>query len=355
MSSLGLTSQEAAVRLRQNGPNLIEKRGQRSLASLIWDVIREPMLVLLLAAGVISFFLAEIVDAALLMVTVLIVLAISILQERRSERAIEALRDLTAPLALVLRDGVERRIPSTQVVHGDLLVLLEGDRVAADARLITTSALSIDESLLTGESTPVAKELEAQVLAGSLVLRGHGRAIVTAIGAESEIGKIGTSIAEIPYERTRLQRGIDRLVQVVGLLGFVTVISVIVIYGLTRGEWLEAALAGIAAAMALIPEEFPVILTLFFALGAWRMAQVRVIARKSAAIEARGAITPLCHAAAASLSASKRVPLPSCSPNVSRSRHGSVRACALAHYAYMAGGAGHVDAVFGCENGCCTR
>lgn len=294
MSALGITSQEAEIRLRQHGPNLIAQGGKRSLLSLAWDVIREPMLLLLITAGIISFFLADLVDAALLMVTVLIVLAIAILQERRSERAIEALRDLTAPLALVVRDGTERRVPSTQVVLGDLLVLLEGDRVAADARLITSSALSIDESLLTGESTPVAKERDSQVLAGSLVLRGHGRALVTAISAESEIGKIGRSITEIPFERTRLQRGIDRLVRVVGILGLVTVISIILAYGLTRGEWLEAALAGIAAAMALIPEEFPVILTLFFALGAWRMAQVRVIARKSAAIEALGAITVLC-------------------------------------------------------------
>ena len=294
MSLLGLTSQEAEVRLRQHGPNLIEQSAKRSFTSLLWEIIREPMLLLLIAAGIISFFLADLIDAALLMVTVLIVLGISILQELRSESAINALRDLTAPLALVVRDGTERRIPSTQVVLGDLLVVLEGDRVAADARLITSSTLSIDESLLTGESTPVDKERDTHVLAGSLVLRGHGRALVTAIGAQSEIGKIGKTISEIPYERTHLQRGIDRLVQIVGILGFVTVISIIVAYGLSRGEWLEAALAGIAAAMALIPEEFPVILTLFFALGAWRMAQVRVIARKSAAIEALGAITVLC-------------------------------------------------------------
>lgn len=289
-----MTSQEAQVRLRSLGANTFASKSERTWLHLVTAVIREPMLILLIAAGTINFLLAELADALLLMVTVLIVLAISIIQEWRSERAIQALSDLTAPLALVIRDGVERRVPSTQIVPGDLLLLLEGDRIVADARIESAAVLAIDESLLTGESIPVDKAAGDQVFAGSLVLRGHGRATVTATGGESELGKIGKSIQAIPYERSRLQSDIDRLVRIVGAFGFLTVIAIITTFGLTRSDWLQGALAGIAAAMALIPEEFPVILTLFFAIGAWRMARVRVIARKSPAIEALGAITVLC-------------------------------------------------------------
>ncbi|MEY3710770.1 MAG: hypothetical protein RLZZ99_591, partial [Actinomycetota bacterium] len=293
MSLAGLTSQEAELRLRDTGPNSLPSESGKSFIGTALAVLREPMLLLLIAAGTINFLLAELVDAILLMVTVVIVLTISILQERRSERAIQALKELTAPLALVLRDGVERRISSAQVVVGDVLILLEGDRVVADAEIFNVSTLAIDESLLTGESTPVEKEVGQLAYAGSLVLRGHARAIVVATGIGTELGKIGKSLQEIPFERSELQSDIDRIVRVVGTLGLLTVISVVTIYGLSRGNWLEGALAGIAAAMALIPEEFPVILTLFFALGAWRMARVRVIARKSAAIEALGSITVL--------------------------------------------------------------
>ena len=135
MSLAGLTSQEAELRLRDTGPNSLPSESGKSFIGTAFAVLREPMLLLLIAAGTINFLLAELVDAILLMVTVVIVLSISIFQERRSERAIQSLKELTAPLALVLRDGVERRISSAQVVVGDVLILLEGDRVVADAEI----------------------------------------------------------------------------------------------------------------------------------------------------------------------------------------------------------------------------
>lgn len=294
MGRSGLTSEEARTRLLTEGPNSLPGDAEQSLLRLILTVIREPMLLLLLAAGVISFLLAELVDAILLMATVSVVLGISIFQERRTERALHALHDLTAPLALVIRDGKEERVSSNQVVRGDLLVLLEGDRITADARIIECASIEVDESLLTGESTPVVKSVEDLIFTGSLVVRGHGVAEVVAIGMTTELGKIGRSIQEIPQSRTHLQRNIDSLVRVVGILSLIAVLAVFYIYGSTRNNWLEGALAGIAAAMALIPEEFPVIITLFMALGAWRMARVRVIARRPAVIEALGSVTVLC-------------------------------------------------------------
>ncbi len=294
MTSEGLSAQEAQTLLMRHGPNSLPSEAPKSFLAVAISVLREPMLLLLIAAGLISFLLAELSDAILLMFTVVIVLSISIYQQQRTEKALQALKDLTSPMALVLRDGKEVRISSIELVPGDLLLLLEGDRVAADAQIVTSSALEFDESLLTGESVPVTKSSGDTVFGGSLIVRGHGRAVVVATGSKTALGQIGRSLQEIPYQRTHLQESIDRMVKGIGVFALLTVIAIVTIYGLTRGNWLEGGLAAIAAAMALIPEEFPVIFTLFMALGAWRMARVRVIARKSAAIEALGSVTVLC-------------------------------------------------------------
>ena len=294
MTSEGLSTQEAHSLLLRHGPNSLPSEAPKSFGVVAVSVLKEPMLLLLIAAGLISFLLAELSDAILLMITVVIVLSISIFQQQRTEKALQALKDLTSPLALVFRDGKEVRISSTELVPGDLLILLEGDRVAADAEIISSSSLEFDESLLTGESVPVTKSSGEMAFTGSLVVRGHGRAVVISTGVTTALGQIGKSLQEIPYQRTFLQESIDRMVKGIGILAFLTVIAIVIIYGVTRGNWLEGGLAAIAAAMALIPEEFPVIFTLFMALGAWRMARVKVIARQSAAIEALGSVTVLC-------------------------------------------------------------
>lgn len=291
---MGLSSAEAHSRLIEEGENLIPTEKEKTLVRQILTVVSEPMLILLISAGAINFFLAEILDAVMLMFTVVIVLGISIIQSRRTENALFALKQLAAPYATVIRDGSEMRIPSSNVVIGDLLLLSEGDRVSADAKIIRNVTLATDESTLTGESVPVDKQVDDLVFSGTLVTRGHGQAIVIATGAQSALGRIGKSLQEIPFERSQMQRDVDQLVRVIGVLGIITVASVVIIYGSTRNNWLEGALAGIAAAMALIPEEFPVILTLFLAIGAWRMSQVRVIARRPSAIESLGSISVLC-------------------------------------------------------------
>jgi P-type Ca2+ transporter type 2C len=294
MTEAGLNSTDAKRLLAEYGPNSVEVETSESKLALIFSVLREPMLLLLLAAGLLSFLLAELTDAILLMLTVVIVLSISIYQQQRTNSALAALKELTAPLAHVIRDGVELRISSREVVPGDILLLAEGDRVVADSELITSASLEFDESLLTGESVPVTKSTSDQVFTGSLVVRGHGRAKVICTGSRTELGKIGKSIESISFQRTRLQQSIDSIVKTIGIIALVTVIAIVIIYGVTRGDWLTGGIAAIAAAMALIPEEFPVILTLFMALGAWRMARVKVIARQAPAIEALGSVTVLC-------------------------------------------------------------
>ena len=289
----GLSSSDAHSRLLEDGENVIPSENQKSLVKQILSIVSEPMLILLISAGVINFFLAEILDAVMLMCTVVIVLGISIFQSRRTENALFALKQLAAPFATVVRDGSEMRIPSSNIVTGDLLLLHEGDRVCADAKIIRNVTLATDESTLTGESIPVEKKVDDLVFSGTLVTRGHGQAVVEATGVHSALGKIGKSLQELPFERSQMQRDVDQLVRVIGVMGFLTVISVVTIYGSTRHNWLEGGLAGIAAAMALIPEEFPII-TLFLAIGAWRMSQVRVIARRPSAIESLGSISVLC-------------------------------------------------------------
>lgn len=305
----GLSGDEAASRLRADGLNELPTSKQRTLLHQLTGVLREPMLLLLLAAGAINFLLTEPLDGAILMSSVLVVIGISLYQAHKTEGALAALRDLSAPRALVVRDGTQRRIPGREVVRGDVLLLAEGDRVAADAHLVDCVNLSVDESTLTGEAVPVRKAPTTEtspdlvrpggdgtpwVFSGTLVVRGHGVAIVDATGTATELGRIGVALRTIRSERTPLQREIDRLVRIVAVVGVTAALVVFVTYGLTRGEWLEAVLAGIATAMSMLPEEFPVVLTVFLALGAWRMSQRQVLARRSAVIEALGAATVVC-------------------------------------------------------------
>ena len=310
-AAVGLTGEEAARRLVAEGPNELPSEKPRNLLQEAWDVIREPMILLLLAAGLVNFVLAEPLDAAMLMAFVVVVIVISIYQEHRTERALGALRDLSSPRALVLRDGTQVRIPGRDVVRGDVILLTEGDRVPADAVLVDCANFSVDESALTGESVPVRKtSIEPSALAapmgrpggdatpwvfsGTLVVKGHGVAVVKETGAGTELGKIGAALRTIEPERTPLQREIDRLVRRFAVVGMGAAALVVIVYGLTRGNWLAGLNAGIATAMALLPEEFPVVLTVFMAMGAWRMSKKQVLTRRPAVVETLGSATVLC-------------------------------------------------------------
>jgi Ca2+-transporting ATPase len=308
---VGLTSAEAAERLREDGPNELPTAKKRNLLQQAWAVIREPMLLLLLGAGTVNFLLAEPLDGAILMAFVLVVIGIEIYQEHKTENALAALRDLSSPRALVLRDGERLRIPGRDVVRGDFLVLAEGDRVPADSVLQECGNLSVDESTLTGESVPVRKaQCERAALAepmgqpggdatpwlfsGTLVVKGQGIAVIKETGLGTELGRIGTALRTIETERTPLQREIDRLVRTIALLGLGAAMVVVLVYGLTRDDWLQGLLAGIGTAMAMLPEEFPVVLAIFLALGAWRLSQTRVLTRRTPVLETLGSATVIC-------------------------------------------------------------
>jgi len=308
----GLTEEEARIRLGRDGPNELPSRKGHSVPAIALRVLCEPMFLMLVAAGSLYLLMGELADALMLLGFVLVVMGITIVQERRTERALDALRDLTSPRALVVRGGVARRIPGREVVRGDVLVLSEGDRVPADALLRRAINLTVDESLLTGEAVAVrkapsddARALDRpggddlpSVFSGTLVATGQGVAEVIGTGLRTELGRIGKALEQLKPEPTLLQKETRRLVRTFTLVGLAAWAVVVVSYALTRGGgatvWKEGLLAGIAMAMAILPEEFPVVLTVFLALGAWRISRSKVLTRRMPAVETLGAATVLC-------------------------------------------------------------
>ena len=290
----GLSSAEAKHRLDAEGLNVLPDAGRRDLLAIGLDVIREPMFLLLGAAAAIYLVLGDVHEAAVLGVFVFMNIGITVFQEWKSERALEALRDLSSPRALVVRDGTLHRIAGRDVVRGDLVLLVEGDRVPADACLVSSNELIIDESLLTGESLAVEKQAGMPVYSGTLVVKGQGRAAVTAIGSGTEFGRIGVAIASVKSERTRLQKETERIVRAIAVFAVLASILAAALYASRYGDWLKGALAGLTLAMAVVPQEFPVVLTVFLAIGAWRISRYRVLTRRMPAIETLGSATVLC-------------------------------------------------------------
>jgi P-type Ca2+ transporter type 2C len=304
----GLTGREAAEKLRTGGYNELPESRQRSIFRIIFEVIHEPMFFLLVASGLIYFILGDFSEGLMLMSFVVLVIGITVYQEQKTERALEALRNLSSPRALVIRDGEQKRIPGREVVCGDMLILAEGDRVPADGVLLFSNNVLIDESLLTGESVPVRKipwfagmesgrhggDDQPTVFSGTLVVQGQGLAEVRATGSRTEMGKIGAVLQTVGRGDTRLKTEITSIVRTIAIVGLFLCVTIIVVYGLTRGSWLEGFLAGITLAMAILPEEFPVVLTVFLALGAWRISRKNVLTRQVTAIETLGSATVLC-------------------------------------------------------------
>jgi Ca2+-transporting ATPase len=294
----GLSEVEAARRLRRDGFNELPTADRRSIVQILGGVLREPMFALLLGAAVLYAAIGDLAESLVLLAFATLSVSIAAVQEGRSQRVLAALRDLSSPRALVIRDGVRRRIPGREVVRDDVIVLSEGDRVPADGVLVAGINIQVDESTLTGESLPVAKPISSQtrvpVYSGTLMVSGSGLAIVTETGARTELGRIGGSLRTIEQEPPRLRAEMRRLVRIFGTAGLALSIVAALLYGLTRGTWLEAALAGIALGMSMLPEEFPLVLTVFTVMGAWRLSRARVLTRSAAAIETLGAATVLC-------------------------------------------------------------
>ncbi len=307
--SKGLSASEARSRLARDGANELPVSGQRGALRLIRDVLSEPMFLLLLACGIIYMVLGDRHEALMLLGFVFVVMGITFVQQRRTEQSLNALRDLSSPQALVMRDGQPVKLPGRELVCGDIVLLAEGDRVPADMTLVEASNLSVDESMLTGESVPVSKLIpaasdgalaespageESRVFSGTLVTQGTAHGLVIATGERSTLGRIGKSLAGLGGESTPIQQETARIVRRVAIVGLVLAAALAVAYTMSTGDWLRGLLAGLTLAMAILPEELPVVLTLFLGLGAWRLAREKVLARSIPAVELLGATTVLC-------------------------------------------------------------
>jgi Ca2+-transporting ATPase len=303
-----LSSAEAERRLALEGYNELPSSEHRGIFSIAFDIVREPMFLLLVSCGAVYLVLGDIQEALMLLFFVFFVMGLTLYQEQKTEHALDALRDLSSPRALVVRDGTESRIAGRDVVRGDMLIVKEGDRVPADATILSCLNLLVDESLLTGESVPVRKSDENRnekdarpggddlpyLFSGTLVVSGQGIARVMATGILTEIGKIGKVLQTVEHEETLLQKETGRLVHRLAFVGLSLCVLVIIFFSITRGDWLHGLLAGITLAMATLPEELPVVLTIFLAMGAWRISKKNVLTRRMAAIETLGASTVLC-------------------------------------------------------------
>jgi len=304
----GLTEEQAGTLLLSEGYNELPSSKRKSIFHIAFEIMKEPMFILLVSCGIIYLFLGDKAEALMLLGFVFMVMGITFYQERKTERALEALKDLSSPRALVIRDGKHRRIAGREVVPGDMILLSEGDRVPADGVVIWNNNLSCDESLLTGESVPVRKSEGSPdasqgppggddtpyVFSGSMAVQGQAIVEIKGTGPKTELGRIGTALRSVEQGSTRLQKEINDLVKKTAIIGAVLCVMVFVVYGLSRHDWLKGFLAGLSLAMAMLPEEFPVVLTIFFALGAWRISKKRVLTRRVPVIETLGSATVLC-------------------------------------------------------------
>jgi P-type Ca2+ transporter type 2C len=304
----GLTSAQVKQKLSTEGLNEMISSKPKGVFQIALGVVKEPMFLLLVACGSLYLILGNIREGIMLMGFVFVIMGIEFYQEKKTEKALDALKSLASPRALVIRDGVTIRIPGREVVTDDMVILSEGDRVPADAKILFCNNLMADESLLTGESAPVRKREWKEgdkicipggddlpyVYSGSMIVQGNAVAQVTAIAMNTEIGRIGKAIESVKEEPTRLKREIGLLVKRLAIVGITLCALVIVVFTMTRGDLLKGFLAGITLAMAMLPEEFPVVLTVFLAIGAWRMSRKHVLTRKPAAIETLGSATVLC-------------------------------------------------------------
>jgi len=307
---LGLTTAEATSRLAEYGPNAPPQPPPVSIWAIILRTLKEPMFFLLMAAAILYLALGDLGEGLFMVAGAGMSISLVVFQEVRSARALEALNRLAEPMAVCLRDGERRRIPARELVPGDVILIGEGERPPADATLISGDALVIDESILTGESAPVTKTLAMPgealdfpapggdftpfVYAGTMIVRGAGVAEVARTGTSTAVGALGAALAVIDPEPSPLQQRTGALVARLGVFALLFCIVVVVAYGLAHDDWFEGAFAGITLAIGLLPEEFPMVLAIFLALGAFRLARRNVLVRRASVTETLGATSILC-------------------------------------------------------------
>jgi len=303
----GLSRVEAARRLQEWGPNELEAPRRISPLAILLAQLGNVLVLILLVATALSLLLGHGTEAVVIMIIVLFSVLLGFVQEYRAERALEALRQMAAPVATAVREGVEERIPARELVPGDVVILHPGDRVPADLRLIEAVNLQIDEAVLTGESVPVEKHTAAipdpalsigdrrnMAHAGTVVTYGRGKGVVVATGMRTEFGAIARMLQTIEEERTPLQENLDRVGRALARAAL-GVVALIMALGLLRGQpWLEMLIFGLALAVAVVPEALPAVVTISLALGVQRMVRRNALIRRLPAVETLGSTDVIC-------------------------------------------------------------
>ncbi len=303
----GLSSEEAARRLAQYGPNELQRRRHVSPWAILLEQFKNVLIVILLIAVGLSAFLGHGVEAMAITVIVIFAVVLGFIQEYRAERVIQVLQEMAAPTATVLRDGEEVEIPARELVPGDVILLYAGDRVPADARVVEAVNLQVEEAALTGESVPVEKhtapladpnlgiaDRKNMVYAGTVVTYGRGRAVVVATGMGTEFGRIAQLLQTVEAGRTPLQENLDKMGHTLARAAL-AVVALVVALGLLRGEpLLEMFVFGLAMAVAVVPEALPAVVTISLAIGVQRMAKRNALVRRLSAVETLGSTTVIC-------------------------------------------------------------
>ncbi|MEA4822661.1 MAG: cation-translocating P-type ATPase [Clostridiaceae bacterium] len=308
----GLTKEEVRISQQQYGKNELQPQKKDSFLKLILHTLCEPMFLLLIIAAVIYFILGEPRDGAIMLIFVIGIISIDFIQEWKTDKTLNALKDLSAPRISVIRDGIEQQIASADLVPGDLMLICEGVKIPADGVVIRCADLCVDESSLTGEAEGVwktpAENAEPSMdywrkdycYAGTLVTLGSAMVQVEKIGAATEYGKIGTDVASAPKDETPLQQQTGKLVKTCAIIAGVlfVLVGLFTWFNIPNHKFvdrlIESILSGVTLAMAMIPEEFPVILTVFLSMGAWRLAKKHSLVRKLPSVETLGAVSVLC-------------------------------------------------------------
>ncbi|MEK6904550.1 MAG: cation-translocating P-type ATPase [Nanoarchaeota archaeon] len=305
-SSAGLPESEASLRLKQYGPNILQKKKEHKILKILINQLNSYVVYILIAALLISFFLGEFIDAYVIAAILVLNTILGFVQEYKADKAIEKLKQLATPVCIVIRDGRQQQISSTELVPGDIVVLEEGSKVPADCYLLEAINLKADESLLTGESVPVKKEISVinkqvqlssrgnMLFSSTIVSCGRAKAVVISTGMSTEVGKIAHMIQEVEEKETPLQKKLQKLGK---FMAFLTVVITLIVFlaGILRGQELFTMfLVAVSLAVAAIPEGLPAVVTICLALGVHRMVKRSVLVRKLSSVETLGATTIIC-------------------------------------------------------------
>jgi len=294
---IGLNSSEAKRRLARYGYNeLTEASNGKSMLSLIFKVIKEPMFLLLIFCGSLYMILGDYQEGFILLCSIFLIITITIVQHHKTEKALAELKKLNVFKVMVIRNQKHVEIPARELVPGDCVCLNEGQRIPADGLIIQSDGFFVDESILTGESMHLFKsfENENKLFCGCLIVRGDGIMEVTSTGMATEIGKIGKSLSSISSELSPLQIQLRKLIEKLSIVAVAICLLIVAAYYFNSTGFVQSVLNGLTAAMAILPEEFPVVLTVFTILGSWKLSKSNVLTRNRNAIETLGSTTVIC-------------------------------------------------------------